>query len=66
MIGPTYSARTATQEGLHDDAVVYDNVVALFRLQGLNVFVVRIEDPAIADSMRAMFDMAWKTARPFR
>jgi hypothetical protein len=30
------------------------------------MFVVRIEDPTIADSMRAMFEMAWKTARPFK
>ncbi len=66
VVGPTYSARTATVEGLHNDAVVYDDVVALFRLHGLNMFVVRIEDPTIADTMRAMFDMAWKTARPFR
>src|SRR3989338_1518898 len=64
VIGPTYSARTATQEGLHDDAVVYDNVVAFFCLFAIHFFFLPVEDPAIADSMRAMFDMAWKTARP--
>ncbi len=64
--GPSYSVRTATVEGLANDTIVYDNVVALFRLHGLNMFVVRIEDPTMADSMRAMFEMAWKTARPFR
>lgn len=66
VIGPSYSARTATVEGLANDAIIYDNVVAIFRLHGLNMFVVRIEDPSIAESMRAMFEMAWKTARPFR
>ena len=64
--GPSYSARVATVEGIENDSVIYDNVVAIFRLQGLNMFVVRIEDATIADTMRAMFDMAWKTARPFR
>lgn len=66
LAGSTYTARTATVEGLANDTIVYDNVAALFRLHGLNMFVVRIEDPTIADSMRAMFEMAWKTARPFR
>jgi len=66
VTGPSYSARTATVEGLQNDTIIYDDVVAIFRLQGLNMFVVRIEDPSIADTMRAMFDMAWKTARPFR
>ncbi|MES2203210.1 MAG: helix-turn-helix domain-containing protein [Patescibacteria group bacterium] len=66
VVGPTYAARTATVEGLENDAVIYDDVVALFRLQGLNMFVVRIEDKTIADSMRAMFEMAWKSAKPFK
>ena len=66
VIGPSYVARTATVEGLENDTIVYDNVVALFRLHGFNLSVVRIEDPTIADTMRAMFDMAWKTARPFK
>lgn len=66
VIGPTYTVRTATEEGFENDTIIYDNVVAIFRLHGLNMFVVRIEDPTIADTMRAMFEMAWKTARPFR
>jgi sugar-specific transcriptional regulator TrmB len=66
VMGPSYTARTATVEGIENDTVIYDNVVAIFRLQGLNMFVVRIEDPTIADTMRAVFDMAWKTARPFK
>jgi sugar-specific transcriptional regulator TrmB len=66
MCGPTYSARVATVAGLANDSFIYGNTVALFRLHELNLFVVRIEDKTIADSMRSMFEMAWKTARPFR
>ena len=66
VIGPSYSARTATVDGIENDTLIYDNTVAIFRLHGLNMFVVRIEDPTIADSMRAVFEMAWKTARPFK
>ena len=66
MCGPTYSARTSIIEGLANDSIIYGNVVALFRLHELNLFVVRIEDKTIADSMRALFDMAWKTAKPFK
>jgi len=66
MCGPTYTARIATVEGLANDTIVYGNVVALFRLHELNLFVVRVEDKTIADSMRALFDMAWKSSKPFR
>ena len=66
VAGPSYTARIATITGLENDAIIYGNVVALFRLSGLNLFVVRIEDATIADSMRAMFEMAWRTARPFK
>lgn len=66
VTGPTYSARVATIEGLENDAVIFGNVVVLFRLQGLNIFAVRIEDKTIADSMKALFDMAWKSAKPFK
>jgi len=66
MCGPTYAAHVATVDGLANDTIVYGNVVALFRLHELNLFVVRIQDKTIADSMRALFDMAWKSARPFR
>lgn len=66
VIGPSYLVRTATVEGIENDTIIYDNVVAIFRLHGLNMFVVRIEDPTIADTMRAMFEMAWKSAKPFK
>lgn len=64
--GPIYSARIATAEGVTNDAFIYGKVVALFRLSEFNMFVVRIEDKTIADSMKALFDMAWKSAKAFR
>jgi len=66
IAGPTYTTRLATAEGLANDTVVCANVVAIFRLHELNMFVVRIEDKTIADSMKALFDMAWKSAKAFR
>ena len=65
IAGPTYSARTATVEGIENDTGIFGNVVIIFRLHELNFFAVRIEDKTIADTMRAIFDMSWKTARPF-
>jgi len=62
--GPTYAARVATVEGLANDTIIYGQVVAIFRLHQMNMFVVRIEDGTIADSMRAIFEMAWRVARP--
>lgn len=64
--GSTYSLRVASNEGIENDTIIYGSVVALFRLSSLNMFVVRIEDKTIADTMRAMFDMAWKSAKPFK
>jgi|SRR3989344_4787836 len=66
ICGPTYSGRLATAEGLENDTFVYGNCVAIFRLHEFNMFVVRIEDKTIADSMKALFDMAWKTAKSFK
>jgi len=65
VAGPSYSARIATVEGIENDTGIFGNVVVLFRLHELNFFVVRIEDKTISDTMRAIFDMSWKTARPF-
>ena len=66
IAGSTYNVRTAILDHLENDTFIYGNVVAIFRLSGLNTFVVRIEDKTIADSMRTMFEMAWKTARPLK
>ncbi|MBI5456476.1 hypothetical protein HY969_01925 [Candidatus Kaiserbacteria bacterium] len=66
VCGPTYTSRIATVAGLENDTFIYGNCVAIFRLHEFNMFVVRIEDKTIADSMKALFDMAWKSAKPFK
>jgi len=63
--GKSYSVRLATEPGIKNDSCVYGNTVALFRIYQYDLFVVRIEDPTIASTMKAIFDMAWKSARPF-
>jgi len=51
---------------IFNDSFIYDNVVALFRIQQNNLFVVRIEDPTIAATMKTLFEMAWQSAKPFK
>ncbi len=63
--GKSYSARLATVEGIQNDNAIYGNVVALFRLHENNLFVIRIEDAIIAQTTKALFDMAWKSANGF-
>lgn len=62
--GRNYSARIATADGIYNDNAIYGNVVAIFRLHESNLFVIRIEDATIAQTMKAMFEMAWKSAEP--
>ena len=63
--GELYTRRLATGP-IFNDSAIYDNVVAFFRIQHSNLFVVRIEDPTIAETMRTLFEMAWLSAKPFR
>ncbi len=63
--GGLYDARLASGP-IFNDSVIYDNVVAIFRLEQHNLFVVRIEDPTIAVTMKTLFEMAWQTAKPFK
>ncbi len=63
--GKSYSARTATVEGIQNDNAIYGNTVALFRLHEGNLFVIRMEDAVIAQAMKALFEMAWKSADGF-
>lgn len=63
LTGSTHQIKLATVEGIENDTIIYGNCVAIFRLHELNMFVVKIEDKTIADSMRAIFDMAWKSAK---
>ncbi|MES2088303.1 MAG: helix-turn-helix domain-containing protein [Patescibacteria group bacterium] len=64
-VGDKYVARLANGP-IFNDSVIYDNVVAFFRLQQQNLFVVRIEDPTIAATMKTLFEMAWQSAKPFK
>ncbi len=61
--GATYRVRVADGELLHNDNMLYGNVCAMFRLHEFNLFVVRIEDQTIADTMRVLFNLAWRTAK---
>ena len=65
IAGSTYSSRLATVQGIENDNAIYNNVAALFRTQGVNLYVIRIEDPAIVNALKALFDMAWQSAKPF-
>lgn len=63
--GKSYCARVATKLGIHNDNVIYGDTVAFFRLHANNLFVVVINEPTIASTMKALFDMAWEQAEPF-
>lgn len=66
IAGKTYSSRIATKTpGIFNDNAIYDDIVVIFKIQGHNVFAIRIEEKAIADTMKTMFDMAWDSATPF-
>ncbi|OGY70765.1 MAG: hypothetical protein A3E05_01215 [Candidatus Jacksonbacteria bacterium RIFCSPHIGHO2_12_FULL_44_12] len=64
IAGATYRMRVADGELIHNDNMLYGNVCAMFRLHEFNLFVVRIEDQTIADTMRVLFNLAWKAAQP--
>lgn len=63
--GELYASRLASGP-IFNDSVIYDNVVAFFRLEQHNLFVVRIEDPTIAVTMKTLYEMAWQAAKPFK
>lgn len=62
--GEYYVSRLASGP-IFNDNVIFDNVICFFRLQEFNLFVVRIEDVTIATTMKTMFEMAWRSAKPF-
>ncbi|MEK7574766.1 MAG: helix-turn-helix domain-containing protein [Patescibacteria group bacterium] len=62
--GEMYMSRLASGP-IFNDNVIYGNVVAFFRLQEQNLFVVRIEDVTIAETLKTIFEMAWRSAKPF-
>ncbi|MSU55622.1 MAG: TrmB family transcriptional regulator [Candidatus Taylorbacteria bacterium] len=63
--GEHYDSRLASGP-VFNDSVIYDGVVAFFRLQQQNLFVVRIEDPTIAITMKTIYEMAWQVAKPYK
>jgi len=63
--GKYYSSRIATNGPIHNDCAIFDNTLALFRLNEFNLFVVLIEEPTIAQTMKTVFDLAWLSATPF-
>jgi len=63
--GKQYSARIAPDSGIENDNVIYGNVLAIFRLEENNMYVIRIEDPSVAQTYKAIFEMSWKAAKPF-
>ena len=65
IAGKTYSSRVASKPGIQNDNAIYGDTVALFRIHQNNLFVILIEEPTIASTMKAMFDMAWESAEPF-
>lgn len=60
-----YSARIAPNSGIQNDNVIFDNVLAIFRMQANNLFVIRIEDPSVAATYKALFELTWQSAKPF-
>lgn len=64
ITGPTHAVRVSTAEGLDNDNVVTNKALYIFRLHEYNFFAVRIEDATIVSAYRALFDLAWKSAKP--
>lgn len=65
LAGKQYSSRVALGGEIQNDNAVYGDVVALFRIYDFNLFVIRIEDKTIANTMKTMFNLAWTSAEPF-
>jgi len=63
--GKSYASRIATQGEIKNDSAIFGDTVALFRIQGYSLFVVLIEEPTIATTMKTIFNMAWECAMPF-
>lgn len=59
-----YQVRVANQGTIHNDTIIYNDVLVFIRLQAYNLYAVRVEEPTIVESMKTLFDMAWKTAKP--
>lgn len=62
--GPSYSARCAEKGTIENDSAIYGDTLALFRIYECNLYVILIKDPTITATMKTLFDMAWKQAKP--
>ena len=65
LAGNTYSCRISTRNGISNDAALFGDTLALFRIQEYNLYVVKIKDVRIVSSIKALFDMAWDKAKIF-
>lgn len=65
VAGKYYASRIAKTGPIYNDSAIYGNTLAFFRIHELNLFVVIIEDPTIAATMKTIFDLAWESAEPF-
>lgn len=63
IIGSSYRVRISNDSNITNDNLVYGNVVAFMSLHKHELFVVRIEDRFIAENMRTLFNLAWKSAK---
>lgn len=65
VAGKYYASRIATKGAIYNDSAIYGNTIAFFRIQDIQLYVILIEEPTIAATMSALFDMAWESAEPF-
>lgn len=63
--GRFYSSRIATNGPIYNDMAIYNNTLALFRINEFNLFVILIEEPTIVTTISTIFDLAWLSATPF-
>lgn len=64
VAGSLYEARMIDGQ-VHNDMLIYGNVLAILRIHELDLFVVRVEDDSITTSMRTLFDTAWDGAQQY-
>lgn len=65
VAGRSYSSRIAMNGPIYNDCAIYGNTLAFFRINDFNLFVILIEEPTIAQTMKTVFDLAWLSATPF-
>ncbi|MCF7865774.1 MAG: hypothetical protein K9M11_04735 [Candidatus Pacebacteria bacterium] len=61
--GSTYKFKTSPSKDIENDTIIFDNCVAIFRLQEKNVFAIRIEDVSISNTFKSIFDASWSNLK---